>query len=137
MASSGVQKARKIKTTRSKGTTSTRRRLVISRMATNILCWEPGGNKGHDKTSNYSYNFLKYNLPWMTKIPQASTHTLSLQRITLLIHSYLAYSGRSPTQGLSHLCVQRVIWTHRTQFFDSLDTQMFRSGLADDDNFRR
>ena len=32
---------------------------------------------------------------------------------------------------------QRVIWTPRTLFFDSLDTQRFRSGFADDDNFRR
>ena len=36
-------------------------------------------------------------------------------------------------QGLSCLCVQRVIWTPRTLFFDSLDTQKFMSGFADDD----
>ena len=36
-------------------------------------------------------------------------------------------------QGLSRLCVQRVIWTPRTLFFDSLDTQKFMSGFADDD----
>ena len=40
-------------------------------------------------------------------------------------------------QGLSHLCVQRVIGTPRTLFFDSLDTQKFRSGFADDDDFIR
>ena len=40
-------------------------------------------------------------------------------------------------QGLSHLCIQRVIWTPRTLFFDSLDTQKCRSEFADDDNFRR
>ena len=39
----------------------------------------------------------------------------------------------SSDQGLSRLCVQRVIWTHRTQFFDSLDTQKFMSEFADDD----
>ena len=33
--------------------------------------------------------------------------------------------------------VQRVIWTPSTLFFDSLDTQKFSSGFADDDNFRR
>ena len=36
-------------------------------------------------------------------------------------------------QGLSRLCVQRVIWTARTLFFDSLDTQNFLSEFADDD----
>ena len=36
-------------------------------------------------------------------------------------------------QGLSRLCVQRVIWTHRTLFFDSLDTQILLSEFADDD----
>ena len=36
-------------------------------------------------------------------------------------------------QGLSRLCVQRVIWTLRTLFFDSLDTQRFMSEFADDD----
>ena len=36
-------------------------------------------------------------------------------------------------QGLSRLCVQRVIRTPRTLFFDSLDTQKFLSGFADDD----
>ena len=36
-------------------------------------------------------------------------------------------------QGLSRLYVQRVIWTHRTLFFDSLDTQKFMSEFADDD----
>ena len=36
-------------------------------------------------------------------------------------------------QGLSRLCVQRVIWTPRTLFFDSLDTQKFMSEFADDD----
>ena len=36
-------------------------------------------------------------------------------------------------QGLSRLCVQRVIWTPRTMFFDSLDTQEFLSEFADDD----
>ena len=33
----------------------------------------------------------------------------------------------------SRLCVQRVIWTPRTLFFDSLDTQKFMSEFADDD----
>ena len=28
----------------------------------------------------------------------------------------------TPSQGLGHLCVQRVIWTPRTLFFDSLDS---------------
>ena len=37
------------------------------------------------------------------------------------------------TQGLSRLCVQRVIWTRRTLFFDSLDPQKFISEFADDD----
>ena len=36
-------------------------------------------------------------------------------------------------QGLSRLCVQRVIWTCRTLFFDSLDTHNFLSEFADDD----
>ena len=36
-------------------------------------------------------------------------------------------------QGLSRLCVQRVIWTPRTLFFDSLDTQKFMSEFGDDD----
>ena len=36
-------------------------------------------------------------------------------------------------QGLIRLCVQRVIWTPRTLFFDSLDTQRFISEFADDD----
>ena len=36
-------------------------------------------------------------------------------------------------QGLSSLCVQRVIWTPRTLFFDSLDTQKFMLEYADDD----
>ena len=36
-------------------------------------------------------------------------------------------------QGLSGLCVQRVIWTRRTLFFDSLDTQKFMSEFAEDD----
>ena len=35
------------------------------------------------------------------------------------------------------LCVQLVIWTPRKLFFDSLDTQKFGSGFANDDNFRR
>ena len=39
----------------------------------------------------------------------------------------------SQIQGLSRLCVQRVIWTPRTLFFDSLDTQKFMSEFADDD----
>ena len=36
-------------------------------------------------------------------------------------------------QGLSRLCVQRVIWTPRTLFFDSLDTQIILSEFAADD----
>ena len=36
-------------------------------------------------------------------------------------------------QGLSRLCVQRVIWTPRTLIFDSLATQKFMSKFADDD----
>ena len=43
---------------------------------------------------------------------------------------YIQYDSQ---QGLSRLCVQRVIWTPRTLFFDSLDTQKFMSGFADDD----
>ena len=39
----------------------------------------------------------------------------------------------SAKQGLSRLCVQRVILTPRTLFFDSLDTQKFMSKFADDD----
>ena len=42
-------------------------------------------------------------------------------------------TGETTMQGLSNLCVQRVIWTPRTQFFDILDTQKLRSGFADDD----
>ena len=34
------------------------------------------------------------------------------------------------------VCVQRVIWTPRSLFFDSLDTKRFRSGFADVDNSR-
>ena len=41
--------------------------------------------------------------------------------------------GATPRQGLSRLCVQRVIWTPRTLFFDSLDTQKYMSEFADDD----
>ena len=41
--------------------------------------------------------------------------------------------GRDVDQGLSRLCVQRVIWTRRTLFFDSLDTQKFMSEFAEDD----
>ena len=40
---------------------------------------------------------------------------------------------KSHGQGLSRLCVQCVIWTRRTLFFDSLDTQKFMSEFADDD----
>ena len=36
-------------------------------------------------------------------------------------------------QGLSRLCVQRVIWTPRTLFSDSLDTQKFMSEFEDND----
>ena len=36
-------------------------------------------------------------------------------------------------QGLGRLCIQRVIWTHRTLFFDSLDTHKFKSEFVDDD----
>ena len=39
----------------------------------------------------------------------------------------------SGPQGLSRLCVQRVIWTPRKLFFDSLDTQIFMSEFANDD----
>ena len=39
----------------------------------------------------------------------------------------------SMCQGLSCLCIQRVIWIPRTLFFDSLDTQKFMSEFADDD----
>ena len=39
----------------------------------------------------------------------------------------------SAGQGLSRLYVQHVIWTHRTLFFDSLDTLKFMSESADDD----
>ena len=37
-------------------------------------------------------------------------------------------------QGLSGLCVKRVIWTPITLFFDNLDTQNFWSEF-DDDNY--
>ena len=43
----------------------------------------------------------------------------------------------SRSQGLSRVCVQRVIWTPKTLFFDSLDTQMFMTGFADDDFSKR
>ena len=39
------------------------------------------------------------------------------------IDGWLRAEGRE--QGLSRLCVQRVIWTPRTLLFDSLDTQKF------------
>ena len=42
-------------------------------------------------------------------------------------------AGQLELQGLGCLCVQRVIWTHRTLFFDSLDTQKLMSEFADDD----
>ena len=42
-------------------------------------------------------------------------------------------ASRVSGQGLSCLCVQRVIWTPRTLFFDSLDTHKFMSEFADDD----
>ena len=45
----------------------------------------------------------------------------------------VAKPGFGPGQGLSRICVQRVIWTRRTLFFDSLDTQKFMSEFADDD----
>ena len=38
-----------------------------------------------------------------------------------------------PWQGLSRLWVECVIWTPRTLFFDSSDTQKFMSEFADDD----
>ena len=41
------------------------------------------------------------------------------------------------TQRLSHLCIKGVVSTPITIFLDSLDTQKFRSGFADGDNFRR
>ena len=41
--------------------------------------------------------------------------------------------GVTRYQGLSRLCVQHVIWTPRTLFSDSLDTQKSLSEFADDD----
>ena len=54
------------------------------------------------------------------------------------IYSVLAQLGKQDTvftglQWLSRLCVQRVIWTPRTLFFDNMDTQRFLSEFADDD----
>ena len=45
------------------------------------------------------------------------------------------YNSISLSQRASepYLDTQRVIWTPRTLFFDSLDTQKFRSGFAEDD----
>ena len=38
------------------------------------------------------------------------------------------------SRGLAaYLCVQRVIWTHRTLSFDSLDTQKFMSEFTDEE----
>ena len=45
----------------------------------------------------------------------------------------LSIQAATWVQGLSRLCVQRVIWTPRTLFFDSLDTQKIMSEFADDD----
>ena len=42
-------------------------------------------------------------------------------------------ADNSVAQGLSRLCVHRVIWTPITLFFDSLDTQKFMLEFADDD----
>ena len=53
------------------------------------------------------------------------------------VHRSTHVRNGSTTGALSHLCVQRIIWTPSTLSFDSLDTQKFRSGLADDDNSRR
>ena len=41
--------------------------------------------------------------------------------------SYAYQAGAYPQ------CFQRVIWTRRTLFFDSLDTQKFMSEFAEDD----
>ena len=65
--------------------------------------------------------------------------------ISSVICKNLSYSGPSypsspvslpgaERQGLSCLCVQRVIWTPRTLFFDSLNTHKFMSEFADDDS---
>ena len=43
------------------------------------------------------------------------------------VGSYQGPAGAYPQ------CVQRVIWTRRTLFFDSLDTQKFMSEFAEDD----
>ena len=43
-----------------------------------------------------------------------------------MIQYHIYYSP----EALSHLCVQHVIWTPRTLFFDSLDTEKFRSEFA-------
>ena len=43
------------------------------------------------------------------------------------------YAIRTVSQGLSRICVQRVIWTRRTLFSESLDTQKFMSEFAEDD----
>ena len=48
--------------------------------------------------------------------------SLLMEPILPLIH-VLPHTLATDGQGLSRLCVQRVIWTPRTLFFDSLDTQ--------------
>ena len=55
------------------------------------------------------------------------------QDLTVSLITYSHLFGRWAEQGLSRLCVHRVIWTPRTVFFDSLDTQKLMSEFADDD----
>ena len=47
--------------------------------------------------------------------------------------THIHTSTEGMDQELSRLCVQHVIWTPRTLFFDSLDTQIFLLEFADDD----
>ena len=53
--------------------------------------------------------------------------------IVLVLYIPQLFQRHTWGRGLSRLCFQRVIWRHRTLFFDSLDTQKFRSGFAEDD----
>ena len=49
------------------------------------------------------------------------------------IELWQAETPKYSVQGLSRLCVQRVIWTPRPLFFDSLDTLKFMPEFADDE----
>ena len=72
------------------------------------------------------------------KIVCPSGYGLSLQTIDI-DYNFIPIIDMPCTgleQGLSHLCIQHVIRTFRTLFFDSLDTQKFRSGFAEDRHLR-